>query len=411
MFNITDDGDIFVSEAASDQTASVLIGGDVFLHGKQLAEVTAGRTREMLADVIHEIDSCDFSIVNLEAPFTESADKILKSGPNIKMPPSAVEFLKSAKIDAVTLANNHIGDYAPQGVLDTIRVLDNNDIKYVGAGNNIAVANMPLQWTVNGISMAIVSIAENEFGVAEKSTPGMAAFDIIENIKLIERLSSEIDVVIVIPHGGIEHYPLPRPGLVKLYRAFADAGASAVVAHHPHCSQGMEIWNDVPIVYSLGNFVFPSRNPAMLTPDSLWHTGYMVKIEFSKARAAKLKLIPYSQFADGQSWYALKGSQLEDFFKYYTELSGIIADENKIKRYFDAWTFLNQERLTEWLNWQISADDNFPMLHVKNEFWCESHCELAKNILMLMQKNELSNANECVPELKNLLKNIWLRKS
>jgi Bacterial capsule synthesis protein PGA_cap len=403
MIEISKFGEVDISKPVSEQSMSVLIGGDVYLHGAQLANVEQGKTREIIADVILEIENSDFSIVNLEASLTELTEPILKSGPAIKMPPSAVKFLTDAGIDAVTLANNHTGDYTPQGLLDTLETLDRNKIKHVGAGKNLNRATMPLKWETNGISMAIISIAENEFGVAEDAIPGMAPFDIIENLKLIKKTSMEVDVLIVIAHGGTENYPIPRPELTKFYRAFADAGATAVVAHHPHCTQGMEIYNGVPIVYSLGNFVFPSRNPDKLIPTSMWHFGYMVKIEFSAKRACKLKIIPYSQFADGQNWYTLKGERFEHFLSYFSELSEIITDNHKVKRFFDAWTSLNQERLISWLGWKVTPEESHPMLHVKNEFWCEAHCELAKNILMLMQKNKLEEAAEFVPELDRLI--------
>lgn len=400
MLNINKLGEVDILGSESESTASVLIGGDLYLHGALLAAVEGGRTREIFDDILPEIESSDFSIVNLEAPCTDISEPISKSGPPLKMPYRAVNVLTDLGLDAVTLANNHIGDYTPQGVLDTIRVLNAKKIKYAGAGKDLIAAATPLKWKKNGLACAIISIAENEFGIAEQSIPGVAPFDIVENLRLIAKTAAEVDVLIVIAHGGIENYPLPRPGLIKLFRAFADAGATAVVAHHPHCAQGLEIWNDTPIVYSLGNFAFPSLNQKTLRPSSLWNFGYMMKIDFSEKQACKLKIIPYSQFADGKNWRILKESQLKRFLSYFSEISEIIRDEYKVRRFLDAWTFLNQKRLIEWLNWRIIPGDMEQIAHIKNEFYCESHYELAKNLLMLMHKKQLSEASEFAPQLK-----------
>ena len=62
--------------------------------------------------------------------------------------------------------------------------------------------------------------------------------------------------MLVIFHGGREYAPCPPPYVVNALRRFARAGACAVVAHHPHVPQGIEIVEGVPIAYSQGNFVF-----------------------------------------------------------------------------------------------------------------------------------------------------------
>lgn len=83
----------------------------------------------------------------------------------------------------------------------------------------------------------------------------------------------ENDVVLVVVHGGNEYNPIPSPRMRKLYSAFARAGASAVVNIHTHCPQGIELVENVPIVYCPGNFFFPSVSGAPFDPHQFWWSG------------------------------------------------------------------------------------------------------------------------------------------
>ena len=72
----------------------------------------------------------------------------------------------------------------------------------------------------------------------------------------IQIAKEDNDLVIVIVHGGREHYQLPTPKQRERFRFYADAGADFVVGHHTHCYSGYEIYKGKPIFYSLGNFIF-----------------------------------------------------------------------------------------------------------------------------------------------------------
>jgi poly-gamma-glutamate capsule biosynthesis protein CapA/YwtB (metallophosphatase superfamily) len=75
--------------------------------------------------------------------------------------------------------------------------------------------------------------------------------DIIDNANQIKEAKATHDKVIVIVHGGHEYYNLPSPRMQKQYRFYADQGADFVVGHHTHCISGYEVYNGVPIYYSL----------------------------------------------------------------------------------------------------------------------------------------------------------------
>jgi poly-gamma-glutamate synthesis protein (capsule biosynthesis protein) len=156
------------------------------------------------------IESVDYSVVNLECPVTKSNDKIDKTGPCIKTEEyNALKALKFTGFDLLTLANNHIQDYSGEGVIDTIKYAKQKGFDIVGAGLNIKEASKPLIKEIRGIRIGFVNIAENEFCAAESNLPGANTFDFIENTNTIKKLRSEVDKIILIYHGGREHYQLP----------------------------------------------------------------------------------------------------------------------------------------------------------------------------------------------------------
>lgn len=130
---------------------SVIIAGDLVPIGRVTKLFDDNRFAEVLDDVRSVTKDCDFSIVNLEAPVVLSKDckPIKKAGPNLKTNYAAIEAIKYAGFDAVTLANNHFRDYGNKGCEDTFGALLNNQIKYVGGGINDVDAQSILYQQLN----------------------------------------------------------------------------------------------------------------------------------------------------------------------------------------------------------------------------------------------------------------------
>lgn len=216
----------------------------------------------------------DINILNLEAPVTETEKKILKTGPNLKSDrDSVVDVFKTLKVDVVTLANNHLMDYGEEGVADTLQFCKDNGVKTVGGGMNLKEASQTLYLDSKEGKIAIVNFAENEWVAASEISAGFNPMDIIDNSNQIKEAKEKADYVIVIIHGGHEYYNLPSPRMVKQYRFYAEQGADIVVGHHTHCINGNEIHKEVPIYYSLGNFLFTKSS----TYED-WYTGLILDI-------------------------------------------------------------------------------------------------------------------------------------
>lgn len=253
----------------------IIIAGDLVLLKEYNSDCISQEIKNIFLD-------SDFNIINLEAPITESDSKIVKTGPHIKAnQKSTLETLKALRIDMVTLANNHILDYGEKGVIDTLAICKENAIETIGAGNNRREAsNVHYLETPQG-KIAFLNFAENEWASATENTAGANGMDLIDNTNQIRAARGSADWVIVIVHGGHEHYQLPSPRMQKQYRFYIDNGADLVVGHHPHCISGMETYKGKNIYYSLGNFLFQMKSNF-----EGWYKGAFLEISITNRKLA-----------------------------------------------------------------------------------------------------------------------------
>jgi poly-gamma-glutamate synthesis protein (capsule biosynthesis protein) len=244
------------------------------------------------SDFVPLLAAQDMSIANLEAAITDRTQPIVKSGGRVRSAPSFAALVRGGGFGAVGLANNHAGDFGPQGVMDTLDNCREAGLLTVGAGADSAAAEAPLHVELNGVRIAFVAATEGNLGAAEPGRAGVAALRSGRAQTAVTRLSEDVGATVVLLHAGPENYPLPSPRLVDLARSFADAGAAAVIVHHQHLPGAIEVYSGVPIVYGTGNFLFPMYYPYAY-PE--WHEGYLVQLALSGARVCGLKLYPYFQ--------------------------------------------------------------------------------------------------------------------
>ncbi|MCF6174551.1 MAG: CapA family protein [Victivallaceae bacterium] len=405
------DGFEQLKPSSTVESISIAITGDCCPFGAALEPILAGKSADILKGIQPFLDSADLRIIQFEAPLTNDETPIPKSGPNLKCPPECVEFVKAGDFAVALLANNHTGDYGPAPIIETIEILEQNGTKTVGAGKNAVEAAKPLIIEKNGFTISIINIGEHEFGRAGHSHAGSAALDPLVNITSIRRLKKSVDIVLVILHGGTETNPVPRPKMVQTCRAFAEAGASAVMNIHTHCPQGIEIWEGTPIIYSPGNFYFPSIwEWKQFDPKEFWWTGYIPKISFDKSGAMALEIMPFMFSPDPEKIEPLTGDKKDKFYEYLAEISAILADDLEIERYFDAWcasrgaNALTSIRKVS-ANWPIDAtnyDQLKSIMPLRNIFTCESHHELVSRYLCLLEDNRLDEAGKYIEKIEKL---------
>ena len=236
---------------------NILVAGDYrpVLRVQQL--INECKYNHIFSEVKQYTDKVDYSLVNLESPVViNRAEPIKKIGPNLKCSKDAIDAIKYAGFNCVTLANNHFYDYGEVGVKDTITTCKEQGIDYIGGGENIEEAEKILYKEIKGKKIAFINICEKEFSIATKKSAGSAPLSPIHNFYQIQEARKQSDYVIVIVHGGVEHYQLPSPQMKETYHFFVDAGADIIINHHQHCFSGYEIYNGKPIFYGLGNFCY-----------------------------------------------------------------------------------------------------------------------------------------------------------
>lgn len=237
---------------------SILATGDLYLGSRALPYLKKRKPSYPFSGIESYINNADLVIANLESPLTNHNEKYVEKKFLLKAPPSFADRIKDSGIDIVTLANNHTMDFGIKGLSDTIVSLDRVKLPYTGAGMDLRASRKPAVKVVNGVSIAVLAYNKTyplEFyskTLRPGTAPGYPSYikkDVMEAKKLY-------DIVVVAFHWGGERVFKPRDYQKKLGRLAIDSGASLVIGHHPHIVQGVEVYGEGLIFYSLGNYSF-----------------------------------------------------------------------------------------------------------------------------------------------------------
>lgn len=317
-------------------SAGIVITGDTHLGGGRITELAQKNSvEELFGDFLPMIREADLSITNLESPVIDGGEPIAKTGPALKSPVDSLGVLKTAGFGLVTLANNHIMDYGSEGLFSTLDSCKNEGIETTGAGSSFTEARKPWHIEINGIRISVINIAENEFGTTHGEQPGCHPLDPVQNYYTIQNAKRSSDKVIVIVHGGHEHYELPSPRMKQTYRFFVDSGADAVAGHHTHCVSGFEVYKDAPIFYSLGNFLFDKQgtNGGELTP---WNKGLILKLTIDKKRIG-FEYCPYLQNSKSAGLHPMSEKMRNEFEVKISRLNSIIENDAELEYSFEKY--------------------------------------------------------------------------
>ncbi len=388
---------------------NIIFAGDVS-SSRRKGAIVGEKAKYLMQEVVEYTSKADYSIVNLENPINKDgmAHDIVKSGPPLYGLVEDLEMIKVGGFDCALLANNHTGDQGDQGVIDTLKVLEENNITYLGAGKNLDEAYKPVIVEKNGITVGLINVCENEFGVASEYNYGVAGFSMKRIHDVILALKGNVDSIIVAFHGGTEECPFPSVMVNERYRLIIDLGADAVIAGHTHCPQGAEYYKGKPIIYSMGNFYFPSRAPR--EKGSQWDYGYMVDLTITEGGAISYELLPYKQVEDYTKISFLKGKEKEVFMEYLEKLSAPLNDVSELQKLFEGWTLitgpayapLNLFEYKDYTN--LTEEELQNMAHVLNNFSCEAHRELLKNYYKLHLEGRRADAEKTCEYVKECMK-------
>jgi hypothetical protein len=197
-------------------------------------------------------------LLNWEIPIGIRLNPVPRSsGPRLLASPRSLNIIQDWSPGFATLATNHILDGGSEALDDTIEMLNGAGFETVGAGRCREEITRPLLWETSEGRLAIINWVFPETHpdwmreLGPNCWPGIKeAKDEIQNLKL------KVDWVMVVVHWSDELFAYPRPEDRIIARAISEAGADIIVGHHPHVVRGMEIINQTPVFYSLGNYYF-----------------------------------------------------------------------------------------------------------------------------------------------------------
>ena len=306
------------------------------------------------AHVLEPLRSADLRFAQVEKLYSESEtyqEQVGLAAIANRQHPSIAGAFKTVPFDVLSLASNMTGYLGPQGVKDTVETFRQLGISTVGAGNDIEAARKPAMFTCNGIRVAFlayVSTTLPQFWATEKRAgsapmrartfyepyeyqPGSPArivttpheADLERLVADVKQAKQNADIVLASFHWGVHYVPRPCDYQPIVAHAAIDAGADVILGHHPHQPQGIEVYKNKPIFYSIGNFSLGPRNkkkgPAYAMP----------LLEYTHAEIYSVEPDPGFYF---------------DFHRHYHE-GGIVfieADEEGLQRVCYLPTYMNE---------------------------------------------------------------------
>ena len=422
--------EIFKSKGVTERILAV---GDFRLNSSK-AQGMFGR------DILQLLHDKELSLANLECPVSSRGIPIPKTGANLASSEQTIEALKLGKFDVAVLANNHIMDFGEEALTTTISLCQKSGIKTVGAGANLDKSYQPVLFDLKQSKVAILAFAQEEFSSAGETTAGTAKLEPTSVWRAIRQTKAIADVVIVSVHGGVELYPLPSPKTYDLYHFIVECGADAVIGHHPHILQGVEIYRGAPIIYSLGNFAFEFKQKI----PACWSKGLIARLVINDKRIAALDIFGSTQMLDKNknvvsvdvlpfSEYALTTNRFErlcqisanpglvnEFWKCFcvykeseyitllksclTSLSGKLKDLAKcILR--NKLPFYPFNLMGDCLNKVVRSKKNVDkdILLLRNLLVCPAHHEILSSIFEMKRLN-IAPRNEIWQEFENLMR-------
>lgn len=272
---------------AAPARVELVFGGDVIPHGevrsvaKAHAKGGSGGAPSQnhegwdhvfgpLSDVLR---TADVGVVNLETPVTAN-DKAVTKELVFNAPPALVEALVSAGVKVVSTGNNHARDQHVEGLVETLRHLDAAGLRHAGTGATRDAAWEPAFMEVRGMKLGFLSFTRSLNGFSnpkEADAPHAALVPYPEHasrrgltpeeaVERVRAAAARCDALFVLGHWGNEYKDTPHPLDRALGQAFLEAGALAVIGHHPHVLQPLEAYTTKAgrrgfIAYSLGNLV------------------------------------------------------------------------------------------------------------------------------------------------------------
>ena len=278
--------------------------------------------------IIDRLNEADISMINHEYPVSSRGAALEGKYYTFRASPERERILQQMGIDIVSLANNHIYDFGADAFYDTLDVLNQSEIPYVGAGADMEEASRPVYFVVGGIKIGFVAANRSEKFIftpeAGENTPGVVRmYDTAMMNNIIKETHEQCDYLIAYVHWGTEDSEYYEAYQTAIAQEFFDSGADAIIGSHPHVLQGIGYVDGKPVVYSLGDFWFNGETK---------YTA-IVNLKVTIDGLVEISVLPCIQ--EGyETHYISEESEQKAFYDYLRELSpevtisenGIVSD-------------------------------------------------------------------------------------
>jgi poly-gamma-glutamate synthesis protein (capsule biosynthesis protein) len=266
---------------------SILCTGDIMLVGSAKPIIEQRGVNYPFDRMRSIIQAADVAIGNLEMPLGLTGAPIPEKDFTFIGEPKLAGGIANAGFDVLALANNHMGDYGDDALLQTLEVLSANKLRYCGAGPDLQAARQPAIVKSKNTHIAVLAYSKTypfEFfaGEGDPGTVNGIAEIFVPDIKAAKERAN---LVVVSFHWSGELVTEPREYQEWLGKLAIDAGADLVFGHHPHVLQGIEVYKGKIIAYSLGDFVFGSGSESK-------HTGAILRVTFKNGETKRGEIIP-----------------------------------------------------------------------------------------------------------------------
>ncbi len=309
-------------KTASASNITLAFAGDVYFSEKYLEAydqtgISALADEEMLS----HMKNADLFMLNEEFAFSLRGEAMEDKQYTFRIAPKYVKIFQELGADIATVANNHILDFGQHAFTDTLDTLKQAEISYAGGGFNLEEASAPVVREINGQTFAIFAatrVSPSYDWYASAKHPGvLQTYDPKTLNAAISEADSLYDYIIVFVHWGIERNETPEEYQRSLAKGYIDSGADLIIGCHPHVLQGFEYYKDVPIIYSLGNYLFGNRTDTTL----------LLNADFDENGNLTVRLIP-CQRTNG---VLTRIQNPKELFEHLTDLSfGVNISEGGI---------------------------------------------------------------------------------
>lgn len=281
----------------------IVLTGDVMvgrLVDEYVIQNRSVRPTDLWGDVLPLLLRTDCRLINLECVISNTGEPWHPSTKafHFRAHPRAVDFLRAARIDGVTLANNHVLDYGPEALLDCLTLLDRFGIKRAGAGRTLEEALFPALLPVPGGRVAVIALTDNEPEWEATGTKVGVNYIAYRERGLLEPYRSRIanvcsfarrqaELVLVSAHVG-PNWGTPSSAMQALAHELIDMGADLYWGHSNHTPQGIEIYKGKAILYSSGDFI----DDYMVDKDERNDLSFLFELEVKDSRITRILLYP-----------------------------------------------------------------------------------------------------------------------